>query len=149
MNKLNKLEALTTLLGQQEIEALKFLVRKAEVCSSQHLAWVDNRQANLKMEGCDVEFHRREFLDRHSAVEALASLGFVSFRTTGDTQIQPKYHLTLFPAATHRVKYEGRSTFGKKSEVWTQKYKDVMTVIAFCVSLALAVIKVIEVINGP
>lgn len=146
---MDKLEAITTLLGEQELEALKFFVKKAKECSSQHLAWQDLGQVNLKMEGCNVEFQRRQFLDRHSAVEALASLGFVSFQKAGDTKIKEKYHLTLLPAAIHRAKYEGKNAFGKKWEVWTQKYKDVMTVMAFWISLALAVIKIVEFFNSP
>lgn len=146
---MNKSEAITTLLGKQELETLIFFVKKAEECGSQHLAWNDNEQRLLKMASCDVEFDRQEFLRRHPALEALASLQFVSFRKTGDSRIGENYHLTLYPAAIHRAKHEERSALGKKWESWRLPNQEKMTVIAFWTSLALAFIRILDFLNSP
>jgi hypothetical protein len=148
---MTKLEAITTLLGKKESEALIFFVKKARKCGSQHLAWKDKGQKLLTMTDCDVEFDRQEFLRRHASLEALASLKFMSFRKTGDKRIEENYHLTLYPAAIQRVEYEERSPLGKKWEVWKLRDQErrvatafIMSVLAFCFSAIALFIKIVE-----
>ncbi len=89
---MNELEAITTLLGKQEIDTLAFFVKKAKECGSQHLAWNPREPKVYKMTDCDVEFERQEFERRHPTLEALATLKFVSFRKTGDPNIGINFH---------------------------------------------------------
>jgi hypothetical protein len=128
---MDKLEAITMLLARQELETLKFFVEKAEECRSQHLAWDPKQPKTYKMADCNVEFERQEFERRHPALEALATLHFVSFRKTGDSNIGEKFHLTLQPAAFHRVRYERRSRPGKWWETVKLQYKETLGVAGF------------------
>lgn len=146
---MDKSEAITTLLGEKELETLIFFVEKAEQCGSQHLAWDPKEPKIYKMADCDVEFDRQEFERRHPALEALATLQFVSFRKTGDPHIGEKFHITLYPAAFHRVKHERESSLGKWWEIQRLRNQEIMTVIAFVVSLGLAAIRILEVLGVP
>ena len=139
---MNKLEAITIRLEKQELETLKLFVEKAKDCGCQHLSW--DAKGLLKVADCDIDFDARDFLRRHSIIEALASLKFVSFRPAGDFNIGPIYHLTFHPAAYYRVEYEERSWFGKKRELFLLHFRGMMGVIAFWISLILMVIRVYE-----
>ena len=146
---MDKAEAITMLLAEQELKTLRFLVGKAKQCRSQHLAWDPKQPELYKMADCDVGFQREEFEQLHPTVEALATLQFVSFRITGDSSMGEKYHLTLYPAAFQRVAYEQRSGLGKWLESTRLQYKDVLGILGFLLSLALVIVEIIQALTSP
>ncbi len=136
---MDELTAVTTILHDRELEALKFFKAKADECAAQHLAWEDGGEHFWRLEGCDVQMDRREFMERHPALEALATLGFVSFRKTGDERIRVRYHITLLPSAYCRLDYEDAGRLQKLWQVQRLKLPETLGVLGFLVSLVLAV----------
>ena len=93
---MNELDAITTSLGE-ELAILKKYVGKARKRGSVHLSW------------SVIEKGLHEVQEDHDHLEALASLGYLVFRPAGDSMaFLSVYHLTLLPAAFHRVDFEGK-----------------------------------------
>ena len=142
---MDKLESIKTLLGEKELETLTFFAKKAEECNSQHLAWKKKHTVDLRL--CDdVIIEYSDFAERFTAIEALATLQYVSFRSVGDDTLG-WHHLTLLPAALYRVSHESKSKLGRWLGIFMLQYKDFLLWWGFLIPLILTVIRIIEYLN--
>jgi len=145
---MDKLEAITTQLGRQESETLEFFVNIARSCGSQHLAWILAPGGKVRLVDCDKTFNYNEFEDRRGSMEALATLGFASYRRVAAplNLVGTDYleHLTLLSAAFDRSAYNQKNKLQRWRARTYLQYKEFMVVVAFFLSLALAAIEIIK-----
>lgn len=156
MPGLLEIDAITVDLQSKELDALKFFVEKTKECGSQHLSWEKKDTGEqLQLKSCpELTFKYSEFIKHHASLEALASLGFASFRITGDSpesvvRIQPHYHITLFPAAYHRYEHEKKNKVVKWWRITLLRHKDWMGVVAFLISVILSLYEIYKIFNPP
>ena len=125
---MNELEAITTSLGE-ELTILRKYVGKARKRGSVHLSW-------SALEKQDVH----EVQADHPILEALASLGYLVFRPAGDGDVfLSVYHITLLPAAFHRVDFEGKRKLSQEWQLFKLRYATWMGVAGFCISVVLMI----------
>src|SRR3712207_5377100 len=108
---MDHLAAITTLLGNKELECLTYWVDLARECKTQHFAWgVKLRGELLGFENVQKTIPFSVFTNHHTSLEALANRGFVVFRKAGDNYSVPDVSLlVLMPAAFIRVDHERKA----------------------------------------
>ncbi len=129
-----RLEAITTKLQPSEVQLLQKYYKRIVKENAQHFSW-EKVNEQLKQE--------------YSTLKALDALGFVSLEhevRSLDTDYT-SYFLTLFSSAIYRAEYESYGRIRKWLVRNYLNYKDYMAVIAFFVSVVLAILKILEYIK--
>lgn len=126
-----RLEAITTKLQPSEVQLLQKYYEQVVKENAQHFFW-ERMNEQLKQE--------------YSVLKALDTLGFVSLEheeKSRDTDYT-SYYLTLYSSAIYRAEYESYGRIRKWLVRNYLNYKDFMAVIAFFVSVILAILKMLE-----
>ncbi len=130
--RMNKLEAITTLLAVTELQVLKKYYSRSRGNGSQHFRW---------------ETENDELINDYAALKALHALGYIHLATEDNSlnvTYKRSYYLTLYPSAFQRIEFEEYSPVKKKYTIFREKYKDNMLIISFVISVILAILKLFE-----
>jgi hypothetical protein len=131
---MNRLEAISVWLQPKEIEILLKYHERAKKEYTQHFFW-EKIETDLK--------------EDYPVLMSLRALGFVQLEKEKDSigTVYESYYLTLYPSAIHRSEFENFSKVKKWLVRNRLKYKDWMAVLGFALSIALAIIRLIEFIS--
>lgn len=129
-----RLEAITTKLQLSEVQLLQKYYKRVVEEKAQHFFW-EKMDEQLRQE--------------YPALTALKALGFVTleYEETSRGTVYTSYYLTLGSSAIYRAEYESYGQIRKWLVRNYLNYKDYMAVIAFFVSVILAILKMLEYIK--
>lgn len=147
---MEKIESISTELGNKEINTLLFFYDLSKRVRAIHITWIETHggiHVQTSNKGKSIDFGNMDFYERESSLVALHKLGFVDYSRLPE-DIAGMKMLTLFPAAIDRAVHEKRNIVGKWWENTKLKYKDAMAIIAFVLSVILAGLKIVEYLQG-
>ena len=151
---MNKGEAITAYLADEELRILKHFVNLADEHKVQNFSWEVGQmtpQGDFVSITHPINIQKgipagQDFDNWLSILASLSTLGFVSFKEYEKRRGRNyyEYHVTILPAGIFRVQYE---TKGPLKQLWKRTialHKTWMALVGFLISLILAGIRLLE-----